>query len=99
MKNKKLKMLIRTCSILTSIAVFTVFATSSYAEDSVESLEGTTSNLQNELSDLNSELDALSGELDTSSFRRLRSYSLTALINSALFKNSLMLAEENSISK
>ena len=65
MKNKKLKMLIRTCSILTSIAVFTVFATSSYAEDSVESLEGTTSNLQNELSDLNSELDALSGELDT----------------------------------
>ena len=54
MKNKKLKMLIRTCSILTSIAVFTVFATSSYAEDSVESLEGTTSNLQNELYDLNS---------------------------------------------
>lgn len=64
MKNKKLKM-IRTCSILTSIAVFTIFAAPTYAEDSVESLEGTTSNLQNELSDLNSELEALSGELDS----------------------------------
>lgn len=64
MKNKKLKM-IRTCSILTSIAVFTVFAAPTYAEDSVESLEGTTSNLQNELSDLNSELEALSDELDS----------------------------------
>ncbi len=59
MKNQKLKMLIRTCSILTSIAVFTVFVGSAHAEDSVESLEGTTSDLQNELSSLNNDLDAL----------------------------------------
>lgn len=65
MKNKKWETLIRTCSIFTSIAVFTVFTTSTYAEDSVESLEGTTSNLQNELSDLNSELETLSSELDS----------------------------------
>ena len=65
MKNKKWETLIRTCSIFTSIAIFTVFTTSTYAEDSVESLEGTTSNLQNELSDLNSELESLSGELDS----------------------------------
>lgn len=64
MKNQKLKMLIRTCSILTSIAVFTVFVGSAHAEDSVESLEGTTSDLQNELSSLNNDLDALSAELD-----------------------------------
>lgn len=65
MKKIKRKMMIRACSILTSIALFTTFSAPAYAEDSIETLEGTTSDLQNELSGLNSELADLSKELDS----------------------------------
>lgn len=65
MKKATLKMMIRICSILTSFAVLTVFSFPSSAEDSIETLENTTSDLQNELSDLNSELSALSSDLDS----------------------------------
>lgn len=65
MKNTKLKMLVRACSILTSVAILITSPASALAEDSVEDLENKTSDLQNELSDLNTELDNLSAELDS----------------------------------
>lgn len=65
MKNTKFKIMVRACSILTSIALLTTFSTPTYAEDSVGTLENKTSDLQNELSGLNSELTKLSTELSS----------------------------------
>lgn len=65
MKRNNLQTMMRTSALLLSIVLFLIFSFSTYAEDSVESLEGTTSDLQNELSNLNSELSKLSTELNS----------------------------------
>ncbi len=52
-------------AILISLTITITNLIPSYAEDSVEDLESTTSNLENELSNLDQESNALSAELDS----------------------------------
>lgn len=61
----KIKCRLRACFIFVCALLLAIPNIPLYAEDSVQSLENTTSGLQGELSTLNSELAALSSEIDS----------------------------------